>query len=86
MQISVSYSHSPVFWATDNTSVRKLGSFTSLHWPLKDNRGLITFTQFYMELEIKVLITKLILYSCKFQFHTHILQSSGQQTVLQLGS
>ena len=86
MQISVSYSHSPVFWATDNTSVRKLGLFTSLHWPLKDNRGLITFTQFYMELEIKVLITKLILYSCKFQFHTHILQSSGQQTVLQLGS
>ena len=44
MQISVSYSHSPVFWATDNTSVRKLGSFTSLHWPLKDNRGLISFS------------------------------------------
>ena len=43
MQISVSYSHSPVFWVTDNTSVRKLGSFTSLHWPLKDNRGLISF-------------------------------------------
>ena len=42
MQISVSYSHSPVFWATDNTSVRKLGSFSSLHWPLKNNRGLIS--------------------------------------------